>query len=172
MKYLLRLDCEPLIEDVADKARYIRQGYLSFSKGMSLRIRETKQQSKTVHELTFKQKVQSRVIEVEKKLDSRDFNELWDTTANRLEKIRYDLINGDYKWEIDCFKDHNHETYIIVAECELPEGVEKPTKIPKIIEKNLLYAVPREDDRFASKKIADVKFAQNLYQEYSSVETI
>lgn len=135
---------------------------------MSLRVRETKQQNKVIYELTFKQKVQTRVIEIEKKLDARDFNDLWNTTVNRLEKIRYDVIDDDYKWEIDAFKDHNHETYIIVAELELPEDMNRPNSnhIPKIINKNLLYSVPIDDDRFASKKIADVKFAQNLYEEF------
>ena len=169
LKYLLTLEAEAVAAACASGTRHIRQGYLAFTKGMSLRIRET---NNTRYEMTFKQKANNRVIEIEKKLDERDFEDLWTIACNRLEKIRYDVIVKDKKdekhsWEIDAFKDHNHDTYIVVAEHEMPEGMKSPNFIPSIIKDHLIYAVPRTDDRFASKKIADVKYAQKLFYEYT-----
>ena len=168
LKYLLRLEAEEEAKNAAQGTRHVRQGYLAFTKGMSLRIRET---NNTRFEMTFKQKANNRVIEVEKKLDERDFEDLWAVACNRLEKIRYDVMVRDHNgnkssWEIDAFKDHNHETYIMIAEHEMPEDMLEPDFIPSIIQDNLLFAVPRDDDRFASKKIADVKYAQKLFRQH------
>ncbi len=162
LKYLLNLECEADLIAVAINVRHIHQGYLAFTKGMSLRVRET---NGNRYELTFKQKIKNRVVEIEKKIDLRDYTDLWDIAVNKLEKIRYD-IKDDAKglWEVDVFKDHFHKSYIIIAEHEMPEGMETPKIIPKIIKKNLLYAVPKNDVRFASKKIANLKYAQKLYQ--------
>jgi len=168
LKYLLTLEAEHEAKLLAHGTRHIRQGYLAFTKGMSLRIRET---NNTRFEMTFKQKAKNRVIEVEKKLDERDFEDLWSIACNRLEKIRYDVVVKDaegnkYGWEVDAFKDHNHETYIVIAEHEMPEGMTQPNFIPHMISDHLIYAVPSTDDKFASKKIADVKYAQSLLAEY------
>lgn len=168
MKYLLQADSEskfshhPALKEI----RHIRQGYLGFSKGMSLRIRETNNER---YELTFKQKVNNRVVEIEKKISSRDFEDLWSVAVNRLEKLRYDMYfhdgqGGVHCWEVDAFKDHDHKTYVIIAEHEMDEGVDKPNFVPTLIQETLVYAVPRTDDRFASKKIADVKYAKKLYE--------
>jgi len=160
LKFLLNLECEKDLIDAAKNVRHIHQGYLAFTKGMSLRVRET---NGNRYELTFKQKIKNRVVEIEKKIDLRDFTDLWNISVNKLEKIRYDIEDNGL-WEVDVFKDHFHKSYIIVAEYEMPEGMEHPKVIPKIIKKNLLYAVPKDDVRFASKKIANLKYAQKLYQ--------
>jgi CYTH domain-containing protein len=167
LKYLLQADSENKFRKSTclSGIRHIRQGYLGFSKGMSLRIRETNDER---YELTFKQKVNNRVVEIEKKINARDFEDLWSVSVNRLEKIRYDMRFLDknsqvHMWEVDAFKDHDHNTYMMLAEHEMPEGVEEPNYIPSLIRETLVYAVPRIDDRFASKKIADVKYAKKLY---------
>ncbi len=165
-KFLLHEDSEKIFKNKAHHIKHIRQGYLGFSKGMSLRIRETNNHRYT---LTFKQKVNNRVVEIEKKMDKRDFEDLWTVSVNKLEKIRYDINffdydNNPYLWEVDAFKDHEHKTYIIIAEHEMPEGDESPHFIPDLISENLIYSVPDSDDRFASKKVADVKYAKKLYE--------
>lgn len=165
MKYLLDLKCEKHIAEVAKSQRLIKQGYLVFTKGMSLRIRSS---DDSKYELTFKRKVRGRVIEIEQKLNARDFNDLWSVAVNRLEKIRYDVVDKKEVWEVDAFKDHNHETYIVVAEHEMPEGVLEPKRIPVVIKNQLIYSVRLDDDRFASKKLADVKYSKKLYEEIRS----
>lgn len=168
LKFLLNVECENEIEKNSISQKDIRQGYLVFSKGVSLRIRETfsSKDHRPKFELTFKQKVGNRVIEIEKDIDHRDFNDLWEVSINKLEKIRYNIAHEENYWEVDAFKDHNHETYIIVAEHEMPEGKLYPESIPAIINDNLLYAVPLDDYRFSSKKLANLKYSKKLYKLY------
>lgn len=168
MKFLLNVECENEIKKISIGCKDIRQGYLVFSKGVSLRIRETfaNNDHRPKFELTFKQKVGNRVIEIEKSIDHRDFNDLWEVSINKLEKTRYDVMHEQYHWEVDVFKDHDHETYIIVAEHEMPEGDLSPKSIPAIINDNLLYAVPLDDDRFSSKKLANLKYSKKLYNKF------
>lgn len=160
----MNLRCEDTIKEKAKNSLRIRQGYLSFSKGTSLRIRETDGKR---HEMTYKQKVNDRVVEIETKISQRDFNDLWSVAANKLDKIRYNVMttikSGTYCWEVDFFKDHHDHNYIAVAEHEMPEGQLEVSYIPKIIKRNLVFPVPRSDDRFASKRLANVKYAKDLY---------
>jgi CYTH domain-containing protein len=173
LKYVLRIDCE---KEVAKKSRsdlFIHQGYLAFTKGMSVRVRQSiDHHTKPQYKLCFKQKVNNRVVEIEKKIDRRDYDDLWANAVNRLEKVRYNLWHeeGDeeYLWEVDFFK-HDHKTYFAVAEHEMPEGQTAPDYIPSIIKENLLFAVPFIDDRFASKRLADIKYASTLYQDLLNV---
>lgn len=178
LKYLLKLDCESLFEFHANEIKIIRQGYLVFDQGHSLRIREstlTRTRWGTPlssgFSMTYKKKVGDRLVEVETSIDERDFNDLWSVALNKLVKIRYVVIDYEASeeaecWEVDAFKDENDKTYIIIAEHEMPEWLKEPEHIPDLIQENLLYAVPSEDHRFASGKIANVKYSQNLYEEY------
>ncbi len=141
--------------------QHIKQGYLAFSKGMSTRIRcidgETQRWI-----LTFKQKVGNRVIEIEKKLDNRDGQDLWAVCVGKLKKDRYIIEDKGIKWEIDLFK-KGHNLYFILVEVELPEGANRPKKVPKFLKDYVLYEVPLTDDRFSNKKLSEVEFATNLY---------
>jgi len=150
----------------SDSIRHIRQGYLFFSKGASLRVRETIEEEKSgvKHEICIKQRAGSRVIEIEKKLDNRDFHDLWDISLNRLEKIRYNCVWKGQLWEVDFFKNHEQQNYFAMAEHEMPEGQISPDFIPARIKEHLIFEVPLDDDRFSSKRIACVNHAKKLYE--------
>lgn len=174
LKYVLRLDCEAdLISGNFDYKKYLLfQGYLAFAKGMTLRLRSSQEMSfkkVTGHpkrKLCYKQKVNDRVIEIEKKIDQRDFSDLWDSTLNRVEKQRYVVNFEKSLWEIDFFKHHHDETYFVLAEHEMPEDQKQPKYIPEFISKNLIYAVPHDkDDDFSTKRLACAKHAKKLYKE-------
>jgi CYTH domain-containing protein len=175
-KYVVAIPSEPEIADAACEIRFIRQAYLAFSKGLSVRVRETtysgNRPSRDDHprlELCFKQNVRNRVIEVEKKIDKRDFDDLWEISVNRLEKIRYIVEDKKVIWEVDYFKEHHQQTYFAMAEIEMPENQLAPSSIPAIIKKHLVFEVPATDDRFASKRIADVKYSRELYSEVMAI---
>ncbi len=151
VKFLLQTNSEEKFKRRAVSIRPMRQGYLGFSKGMSLRIRETGSnplksavRNDPRYELTFKQKVNNRVVEIEKRINLRDFEDLWSVSVNRLDKIRYDMDFMDheggtvYRWEVDAFKDHDYNTYIVIAEHEMPEGVITPAFIPPPIKESLI----------------------------------
>lgn len=168
-KYVLKLECEEEIHEIAEGVLRIRQGYLMASKGTSLRIR--KSHSSPYHKffLTFKSASNSRVIEIEKKIDERDFNDLWLQTLNKLEKNRCFVHDSeDNIWEVDFFIDHNNETYFALAEFEMPEGQKEPEFIPDFIQRNLIYEVDLTDSRFSSKLLADVRYAKNILSNLGS----
>lgn len=142
----------------------IKQGYLSYSKGTTLRIRSsTNELGKEKWFLTFKQKIGDRVIEIEKKLDARDGNDLWTVCVGKLKKERYVFVDKkNYVWELDMFRYGSH-LYFIQLEIELSEGAARPKSIPDFLKKHLLYEVPLTDDRFSNKRLSDVEYASNLY---------
>lgn len=149
------------IEKLAKKIQYIEQGYLCYSKGNSLRVRTITDQ-KTRWFLTFKQKVATRVIEIENKIDSRDGIELWNACIGKLKKSRY-VMPGKPKWEVDFFYDHIGHLYFCMAEVELAEGSDPPEKVPDYLKEHLIYEVPLTDDRFSNKRLSDVEYATKLY---------
>lgn len=163
--------------------QHIQQGYLVFSKGMTTRIRSIDNGVKKKWYLTFKQKVGNRVIEIEKKIDERDGVDLWSICVGKLKKDRYvfeanksgklksgelEHDNKGIKWEVDLFK-KGTILYFVLAEVELPEGSPRP-KTPDFLKEYVLYEVPLTDDRFSNKRLGDVEFATNLYQQIQDGE--
>ncbi len=160
-KFVLRLDTEDYFRKNALREAMIQQGYLFSSKGTSLRCRKAKNK----HYLTLKSNVNGRVVEIENQIDERDFNDLWTQCMNKLEKIRYFLSDSSKDvWEVDFFKDHKGKNYFCLAEFEMPEGQLAPDHLPKFIKDNLLFEVPLTDCRFASKLLADIRYATDLYK--------
>ncbi len=168
-KFVLDLKlAEAITEDELQRrssnVQIIKQGYLSYSKGTTLRVRSsTNPSGKEKWFLTFKQKIGDRVIEIEKKLDARDGNDLWTVCVGKLKKERYLFEDKQERlWELDLFKYGSH-LYFIQLEVELHEGESRPKSIPDFLKKYLLYEVPLTDDRFSNKRLSDVEYATNLY---------
>ncbi len=157
----------PTLLKMAREYQHIKQGYLAFSKGMTTRIRGIQDGEKHKWYLTFKQKVGDRVIEIEKKLDERDGKDLWSVCVGKLKKDRYVIDHKGITWELDFFK-KGHHLYFVLAEVELPEGSSRPKFVPDFFKDYVLYEVPLTDDRFSNKRLAEVEFATQLYQELTS----
>jgi CYTH domain-containing protein len=161
------------------------------SKGMSLRLRKSQEGkiifahlphscaifldrgNKAKHYMTFKCSCNggaNRVVEIEKKIDQRDFDDLWPQCMNKLRKLRY-LVRDEAKqvWEIDFFKTHDNRNYFAMAELEMPEGQIEPEIIPSFIKNNLLHKVALTDCRFSSKLLGDVRYASDLYDSLEKI---
>lgn len=184
IKIVIRQDCESFIANQAVRIFSVSQGYLLANRGTSLRLRKLqdgrviftplnqarfKQSQRALkHFMTFKCSTNggaNRVVEIEKKIDQRDFNDLWPQCMNKLIKLRYILRDSHRQfWEIDFFKTHDNKNYFALAELEMPEGQVKPKYIPPFITKCLLHMVPLTDCRFSSKLLADVRYATELYK--------
>jgi CYTH domain-containing protein len=165
-KMVLNIDlAEETVKKVARTQYEIHQGYLMASKGMSLRLRNSlNKNDKQRFYMTYKcSSTAGRVVEIEKKIDKRDFDDLWPQCMNKLLKTRYEVLHCRELWEIDFFRDHNDQNYFVMAEVEMPEGQENPRTFPKIIIDNLIYKVALTDCRFASKLLADTRYTKDLY---------
>ena len=166
IKIVLRMDCEEQIAKSASNVYEICQGYLIATRGITVRVRSLKSVKNGMqYYFTLKCTTNNRCIEIENNLDSRDFNDLWNISLNKLEKTRY-KFNGKYKgWIADFFKDHHNEVYFALAECEMPEGQLHPDAMPEEIKKAIVYEVPLNDIRFTSKLLGDVRYAKRILKE-------
>ena len=166
-KYLLKSECESEVNELSSEQFLISQGYLIATRGITTRIRKSvkKSNGSETYYFTLKVNTAGRCVEIETKLDQRDFNDLWQLALNQLEKIRYIIKHEKNTWEIDFIKDYKGETYIAVAEVELPEDQMEPDSVPNIVKKNLLYKVPLTDNRFSNKLLSNAKYAAELLDE-------
>lgn len=166
-KYLLDAGCESTVKKICTDQFDISQGYLIATRGITVRVRKSARKSngKSEYYFTLKVNTAGRVIEIEKNLDERDFTDLWAIALNKLEKVRYIVKYGGNSWELDFFKDYRGETYMAVAEIELPEDQLEPNSLPEIVKQNLIYKVPLTDARFSNKLLGDARYAAELLQE-------
>lgn len=167
-KYVLNLNCESQVKAVSKKHYLISQGYLIATRGITVRVRKLDNGKKVKHYFTLKANAGGRVIELEEKIDQRDFDDFWSICLNKLEKIRYLVKGVHYVWELDFFKDYQGDTYFALAEVELPEGVPTPDILPDIVRRNLLYEVPLTDNRFGNKLLGDARYAADILQNIKS----
>jgi hypothetical protein len=86
---------------------------------------------------TYKLQIGTDLVEIETDLSQADYNRLIMVARNKI----HDLYNANL--------------YLIMAEVELPEGVDTPETIPAYITDNLLYAVERHDRRFDNANLSD-----------------
>lgn len=174
-KYVISTDVlkenpEAILRMKCDKHLIIEQGYLAYSKGYTSRIRSITESGKTKWFYTMKQKVTDRVVEIEKKLDDRDGNDLWSYCVGKLKKDRYVFKDHGIVWEIDLFK-HDGSIYFILAEIELPEGSPRPKLQLDFIKSHILYEVELTDDRFSNKRLGDLNYARQLYSNFQKSKT-
>lgn len=170
-KYVLSKDIlkqEPALSMASHEIQHIKQGYLAFSKGMTLRVRCITKGSSDGNEkkkwyMTLKQKVGERVIEIETKISDRDGKDLWSSCVGRLTKDRYVVPYNYHIWEVDFFL-KGGQLYFVQAEVELDEGDDRPKEMPPLLKKHLIYEVPLTDDRFSNKRLTDVDYTHRLYK--------
>lgn len=160
LKYLLDKSCEEEIRKISIGEFYIVQGYfavnISRENEMYTRVRSKNDK----YFFALKTKVNDRLIEVEKELDERDFKDLWLLVETSLKKIRYTIKNNKELWEIDFFKTESNQTYLAIAEVELPEGVLRPTSVPDFIKNNLIINTPLDSKVYSNYSLA--KYATSL----------
>ncbi len=168
VKFVLKLDCESQFSGIA-RPLHIWQGYPTALRGMTVRVRRVQDVLNNCYMFTYKNNIGGRVIEIEQEIDERDYNDLWNQSLVRFEKIRYKFAAPYKGWEVDFFKDHGDQTYFAMAECEMPEGQKEPDKFPKLIRNNLLFSVPQNDERFSSKLLADPRHAKKLLLEVQKI---
>ena len=167
LKYVLKLDVESQFAGIA-RPLHIWQGYPCAVRGMTVRVRKIFDGEHSTFVFTYKNNIGTRVIEIEQEIDERDYNDLWNQSLVRFEKVRYKYAAPYKGWEVDFFKDHGDKTYFAMAECEMPEGQKAPDKFPTLVKNNLVFAVPGTDERFSSKLLADPRYAKKILEELGS----
>jgi CYTH domain-containing protein len=109
-----------------------------------------------LYKFTYKLMVNSELIEIETDIEKSDFDKLAVASSGRISKTRVTIPDGNLNWEVDFFHDEiNANLYLVMAEVELPEGVDAPATVPAFVADNLLYLVERDDLRFVNSNLSD-----------------
>lgn len=146
LKYVLRMDSERFLEGSGHSL--LVQGYLPGNG----RIRRD-YRSETCW-FNYKLPADGVLIEIEKEITEREFDQLWPHVRLRLAKRRYSFEDGDVHWDVDYFL-HWGNCYFAMAEAEMPEGMSEPPRILPILESLVEFSVPRERGaEFSSKLLA------------------
>lgn len=166
-KYIISIDVLKENQLGIANVLYIEQGYL-VSGNTTVRIRRTFSSSISWH-LTVKKKVLDRIIEIEKKLSSRDGMDLMSCCEKKLKKYRYVFEDKGIKWELDFLTKYSQQPedekiYFVMLEVEVPEGADRPN-VPDFIKQHVLYEVPLTDERFFNKNLTDPDVAEKLYNQ-------
>lgn len=144
------------------KRTYLHQAYLDAA---GLRIRSIESSDRIQRIFSYKRLVDEQVVEIETEISAADFERLWKTRREALQKARYSWSDGPFRWDVDFFKTGENRTYFALAEVEMPETDTNPPSPPDILAPHVLLLAPRLDPRFTSKRLADRDHAERLLAE-------
>lgn len=162
LKYVIRWN-EQLENDLKSKYGFsdIEQAYLNDR----TRLRR---KSSFKHEqfiFTFKQRIHhGRNIEIETAISADDYYELIKFSTERLLKKRVSVRQDDVQWDID-FPQWPTGKHFILAEAEMPAVMDDPPYILEELRPHLVYAVPRHDGRFTSRRMINENHVIDLARE-------
>jgi hypothetical protein len=126
------------------------------------RIRRLVYSSHIEHIFSFKQTLRhGEFIEIETPISETDFLGLLPFSLARLTKYRITVSRPPIRWDIDFVRWVNGR-HFVVAEAEMPPGMEEPPSILDVLLPHLVYIVPRCDRRFSARRLTDPIYAKGL----------
>jgi CYTH domain-containing protein len=136
----------------------IQQGYLTADN----RVRRiTYENGEIDYFFTYKQRLPNgHNLEIEPAITQREFEEAWEYTQERLNKRRVSVEHDNLKWDVDFYR--WSQPYFVVAEVEMPPDMQRPPTMLPCLKKHIVYEVPRNDGRFAARRLANEEFARQL----------
>lgn len=147
IKFVLRdpTALEVILDDHGIRWQHIRQGYLN----ENTRVRRITEREEALYYLTYKQRLPNHHnLEIEGSIEAKVFEQAWPYTLEKLIKRRFKIE----QWDIDFYR--WKRPYFALAEVEMPPETEAYTVLP-IIQPYIHFIVPREDGRFAARRLAD-----------------
>jgi CYTH domain-containing protein len=113
---------------------------------------------------TYKQRVANgHNLEIEAVISAAAFHEAWDYTQERLTKRRVSMMHRDLRWDVDFYR--WSQPYFVVAEVEMPPDMQRPEAMLPYLVPHIVYEVPRDDDRFTARRLADETHVRTLARE-------
>jgi hypothetical protein len=120
------------------------------------------------YSLTYKQLVGGDLVEVEDEITKDLFERMQSFARDFVFKDRYFTVINDERWFVDFLRDYTTaDIYCVLSEVEMPDGRQFPIHTPKVVKDNSLFDVPRDDNRFTNKKLANQSHAAYLYGLYT-----
>ncbi len=164
LKYIARwqADLETFLTETYGHT-IIEQAYLNDR--ARIRKKTSSNSADSVYIFTYKQRLPTgRNLEIETNITLAEYDALYAYTSNELIKTRVTVPQGNIVWDID-FPHWKHGRHFFIAEVEMPEDMESPNCILPILQKNIVYAVPRSDRRFTARRLSDEKHAMSVAKE-------
>lgn len=97
------------------------------------------------------------LIEIETEINWRDYERLCKESKNLITKRRVKFEFDNMHWDLD-FLLSGSKHYITIAECEMPEGMDAPAKLPQFVNDTLIFLVPRsESKKWTNKRLTNSK---------------
>ena len=107
--------------------------------------------------------------EDEREITDARFDEIWPSCKRFLTKRRYKLADGpDVTWDVDFFTLPDMSVYFAMAEAEMPEEMDEPSRVLPALVGHVAFLVPRGDKRFSSNSLCDVAYARAMAAEYGA----
>ena len=113
---------------------------------------------------TYKQRLPNgHNLEIEPRITASEFEEAWDYTQERVTKRRIAIEHGNLKWDVDFYR--WSRPFFVLAEVEMPPHMERPEAIMPYLADHIAYEVPRDDGRFAARRLSDEKHVRAVARE-------
>lgn len=171
-KYILRTDFDKqnILYDaliaLCPRKQLITQAYLS----KRARIRHIIEDNSERYVFTYKKRLnENDQLEIETTISVEDYQNLLSVSECQLYKIRYKYADNEFNWDIDFLYEESttqSPVYCVIAECEMPVGIKRPTRIPEFIKSGIIFIPKRKDDRFSNRNLCDIpktkKIIENL----------
>lgn len=149
-------------EDYDDLWKKSENGVLS----KEARVREYGDKFMFTYKEWIDQKDRDTEIEIEVSED--DFEDLFSQNLRNLTKNRHyapDNHTSDHDWSVDFMLDDNDTPYLVLAEVEMPEGMDDPDYIPELIKPYVRYCVPKGDKNFSNSVLCDQQYARKMLEQ-------
>lgn len=111
---------------------------------------------------------QDERIEIEDRITEQAFQDLWPNCSDTMNKDRYVMKKDKIEWVVDFMREGNDPQgaiYFVLAEAEMPEGMDKPRKILPEIKDDVIFEVPKANKNYSSRKLCDESYAAQKLNE-------
>lgn len=107
--------------------------------------------------------------EIEDKICASAFQDLWPNCKDTMFKDRYVQQKDDgIEWAVDFMRENNDpqgDIYFVLAEAEMPAGMDRPSKIIKPVRGEVIFEVPKTNNEYTSRKLCDEDYARQKLKE-------
>lgn len=139
IKYLLRHGAFEEALQRGGPFKAIEQHYV----GEGCRVRCTKEAwADAQYEFTFKKMTEDGLVEIPAPISKLDYDRLAGTSSGTIRKRRTSFAIDDVKWDVDLFT--TDAGLFVIAEPEMPEGMDAPAALPGFVANHLLLELGRD----------------------------
>lgn len=141
IKYLLRAEAFDAALEEHGPVVVIEQYYVA----ENCRVRSMRQVGLPARRVfTFKKATRSGLVEIETEIGEEDYDLLKEAAIGGISKTRTSFRRGEVEWDVDRFETGNG--CFVIAEPEMPLGMDVPTELPSWLTRHLVRELGRDPE--------------------------